>query len=31
VIDRQGWVRQIFEGLTPADKLLAVFKEHPDS
>lgn len=31
VIDKQGWVRQIFEGLTPADKLLAVFKEHPDS
>lgn len=31
VIDKEGWVRQIFEGLTPVDKLLAAFAEHPDS
>ena len=31
VIDKDGWVRFIFEGLTPVDKLLAAFQAHPDS
>jgi thiol-disulfide isomerase/thioredoxin len=29
VIDKQGWVRFVFEGLTPVDKLQEAFIEHP--
>ena len=29
VIDKQGWVRFVFEGLTPVDKLQEAFIQHP--
>jgi len=29
VIDKQGWVRTVFEGLTPMDKLQEAFVKHP--
>jgi thiol-disulfide isomerase/thioredoxin len=29
VIDKYGWVRAVFEGLTPMDKLEEAFAEHP--
>ena len=30
VIDKRGWVRSVFEGLTPADRLLEELREKPD-